>query len=230
MGSNYPWRVRDVFYVILLYFIILTVFTFLEAKVIGNEIFEEKSLSVWVWFLEEVFDSTIITVLPIIFVVKYYKADVKEIGVTLENVKRNILAGAIVGIISWGIASIFYIAITKIFGQVPPHPYIQKLEMTNSPMSYLAVLTSIIALGPVSEEVFVRGFAYTIFRKRYGKSIGIILSALIFTGLHFNLSWAVPIMILGIILGFLYESTRSLASVIVAHSSINMLSIFVGGL
>jgi membrane protease YdiL (CAAX protease family) len=207
------------------------VFTFLEAKVIGNEVLEGKGLNVWIWFVEEVFDFAIITALPLIFVVKYYEADLREIGVTLANARRNIFAGALVGTVSWGIASVLHAIITKIFGQLPPHPSIERLEMTNSPASYLAVLITIIVLAPVSEEIFARGFAYTIFKKRYGKSIGVILSAMVFAGLHFNLSWAVAvIMILGIFLAFLYETTGSLVSVIVAHSLINILSIFIGRL
>jgi hypothetical protein len=54
------------------------VFTFLEAKVIGNEVLEGKGLNVWIWFVEEVFDFAIITALPLIFVVKYYEADLRE--------------------------------------------------------------------------------------------------------------------------------------------------------
>jgi len=224
------WRARDVFYILLLYFVILSIFLFIEAKVFGKGVLEDTNLSPAMLILEDFVDAIIFTFLPVLFVIKLYGSNLEEIGISFRKFAKNLLSGLMFGALLWVGISICDMIAKNIFGEFPAHPYIRKLEMSDSPMTYFAVLTSIIILGPISEEVYFRGFAYTVLKKRYGKSIGIILSSLLFAAVHFNLYWIIQIFLIGVGLALLFESTGSLISVVVAHSLINLLSVYVGRL
>jgi len=224
------WRVRDVFYILLLYFVILSIFLFIEAKLFGKGVLEDTNLSPGMLILEDFVDAIIFTFLPVLFVIKLYGSNLEEIGISFRKFAKNLLSGLIFGALLWVGVSICDMIAKNIFGEFPVHPYIRKLEMSDSPMTYFAVLTSIIILGPISEEVYFRGFAYTVLKKRYGKSIGIILSSFLFAAVHFNLYWIIQIFLIGVGLALLFESTGSLISIVVAHSLINLLSVCVGRL
>lgn len=222
------WRVRDVFYILVLYFVILIIFLFIEAKVFGKEVLENATLSPWILIVEDIVDAFIFTLLPIFFVTKIYEASPEEIGIFFRRFGKYLLIGLIFGVLLWAGVSICDLIVKKIFGELPAHPYVQKLKMSDNQVNYVLVLISILILGPISEEIYFRGFAYTVLKHRYGKSIGIILSSLLFAGVHFNLYWSIQIVIMGIGLALLFESTGSIVSVIVAHSSINLLSLTLG--
>ena len=224
------WRVRDVFYILLLYFVILVIFLFIEAKVFGKGVLEDTNLNPGILILEDFVDAIIFTLLPILFVTMLYESNLKEIGISFRNFKKSLFSGLIFGVLLWVGVSICDMVVKKVLGDLPIHPYILKLEMSDSPMTYFAVLTSIIILGPISEEVYFRGFAHTVLKKRYGKSIGIILSSFLFSAVHFNLYWIIQIFLIGVGLALLFESTGSIISVVVAHSLINLLSAYVGRL
>jgi hypothetical protein len=224
------WRVRDVFYVLLLYFVILIIFLFIESKVFGKGVLEDTNLNPGILILEDFVDAIIFALLPILFVTRLYESNLKEIGISFRNFRKNLFIGLIFGVLLWVGVSICDMVVKKVLGELPIHPYIQKLEMSDSHMIYFVVLTSIIILGPISEEIYFRGFAHTVLKKRYGKSVGIILSSLLFAGVHFNLYWGIQIFLIGIGLALLVESTGSIISVVVAHSSINLLSVYVGRL
>lgn len=221
------WRIRDIFYVLVLYFVVFSIFLFVEAKLFGEWVLNNTGISLKLFLLEDIVDNLILFLLPILFVAKVYEANIKEIGFTLEELKRNSGLGFIVGISLWIAASVLDFVVESIWGISPIHPYIQQLEGSDTLISYFAILTSIILLAPISEEVYCRGFAYTIFKRRFGKIAGVILSSLLFAGLHFNALWFVQIFIIGIGLALLFERTGSLVSVIIAHSISNLLSMYI---
>jgi uncharacterized protein len=173
--SQSSWRVRDVFYVLFLYCVLLSVFFLIERGLIG-EVIDDESLKGSLLLLEDVFDAIFIAGLSVFFVLKGYGASFAEMGITLKDWKINILKGLAVGIGLWVFISLFHLAITKVIGVVPSHQYMEKLRMSQTFGSYLAILISVIILSPLSEEIYLRGFAYTVFRKRYGKNVAIILS------------------------------------------------------
>ena len=83
----------------------------------------------------------------------------------------------------------------------------------------LAVLT------PIAEEVFFRGFLQKGMVNRWGAAPGIILSAAVFAGLHFQPAVIVPVFITGLLLGALYWHTGSLWPGILVHGAQNLVAI-----
>ncbi len=79
-------------------------------------------------------------------------------------------------------------------------------------------LLGLIAIaGPVAEELFFRGLLYRWLRPRLGIWRGLIVTALLFAVLHTNLMVFLPIFGLGLLLGWAYEQTGSLAAPIAIH-------------
>ena len=77
-------------------------------------------------------------------------------------------------------------------------------------------------LAPVGEEIYFRGFAYPVFKKKLGVRGGILATAVFFSLLHFDAVRFLPIFIGGAGLAWLYESTGSLITPIIAHSVWNV--------
>ncbi|MCM8794984.1 MAG: CPBP family intramembrane metalloprotease [Candidatus Omnitrophica bacterium] len=71
--------------------------------------------------------------------------------------------------------------------------------------------------GPVAEEFFFRGLCYTWLRSRIGVWGGLFLSAAVFATLHGNLLAFLPILALGVLFGWVYEQTGTLAAPIAMH-------------
>jgi len=221
------WRIRDVFYVLLLYFGVVTLFKFCEAMLFGKEVLQDINLLPAFMLLGDIIDAITLTALPIFFITKFYKLNLIEIGITFVRFRRNLWLGLVVGIALLVVVSIFNAGIKLILGEIPMHPYIEKLKLAHNVWDYLAIFISILILSPIPEEVFLRGFAYTLLKKRCGKGTAVIVSSLIFAAAHLNFHWAAQIMIIGIGLALLFESTKSLVSVTIAHSLFNLLSVLI---
>jgi membrane protease YdiL (CAAX protease family) len=120
--------------------------------------------------------------------------------------------------------------------QLPPSHWLRVLEREANALNLLkelraapgalAVLAVVVGwIGPVAEEIFFRGFAYRIFRERFGVRAGVLLSAALFALIHLNPVALVPIFVMGIMLAWLYERTGSLAAPVGMHVANNVLAL-----
>jgi CAAX protease family protein len=88
-----------------------------------------------------------------------------------------------------------------------------------------------IFLAPLSEEVLDRGFLYAYLRTTLGRWPALLLQAVLFSGLHIgswnysNLSYAIDMFAIGLMLGFLYEKTESLYPSMVCHGTVSYLAL-----
>jgi membrane protease YdiL (CAAX protease family) len=93
------------------------------------------------------------------------------------------------------------------------------------PETFLLIL--LLAFIPaLSEEVFFRGLLQRYFSDWFGKAwAGILLSALLFTFLHFSVTQFLPIFLLGLLLGWLYYWSGSLLVPFLFHFLNNSLTV-----
>lgn len=89
-------------------------------------------------------------------------------------------------------------------------------------------------LLPVGEEILFRGIAYIGFAGRFGRTKGILLSALLFAVLHGYIRsfvplvlGGVPIFLMGLTLAWLYIRMKSLIPCIITHSLVNLILILI---
>ncbi|HWP71103.1 MAG TPA: type II CAAX endopeptidase family protein [Gemmatimonadaceae bacterium] len=92
-----------------------------------------------------------------------------------------------------------------------------------------AALAALVVLVPASlwEELFVRGYAFSVLRERWGPRVAIVLTAVLFSLMHFlnagASAQAVSVVLMaGLFLGLIRETTRSLYAAWAAHLAWNV--------
>ncbi|HZO60878.1 MAG TPA: type II CAAX endopeptidase family protein [Solirubrobacterales bacterium] len=128
----------------------------------------------------------------------------------------------------WLVAAFFaYYALAIVYALIfsPPEEELPK-ELGAEDSVGLAIATGVllIAIAPIAEEVFFRGFLYQSFRNSFGVWPGAILSGLVFGVIHLEFFKLVQLAILGVILALLFEKTRSLWPPIMLHAINNTLA------
>ena len=71
--------------------------------------------------------------------------------------------------------------------------------------------------GPLTEEIFFRGFVLGGLRRRFGNRGALVLSAGLFALFHIDPTIYVPIFFFGIVLGWLYLHTGSVWPSVAVH-------------
>ncbi len=85
----------------------------------------------------------------------------------------------------------------------------------------MAVL--IICVAPIVEEAFFRGYAYNVCKARWGTTRAVLLSSLLFAGVHMYIIHFLPVFLLGVILALVYQWRNTLVTPIVAHAMTNLI-------
>jgi membrane protease YdiL (CAAX protease family) len=82
----------------------------------------------------------------------------------------------------------------------------------------ISVLTlQIILFGPLTEELFFRGFLYNLARQKYGFILSAGLCSFIFTLPHKTPQEIFPLFALSVVLCYIYERTKNIATPIIFH-------------
>lgn len=90
-------------------------------------------------------------------------------------------------------------------------------------VSYVYLFTAML-IGPVSEEVFHRGFLYNAFRKRVHVSIAVVLQAAIFSLSHpYPIVGLIDIFIFGLMLAAVYHWRKTVLTPTFLHIYFNVL-------
>jgi len=90
--------------------------------------------------------------------------------------------------------------------------------------AFLAAVLAGAALAPFCEELFFRGYVFQTFGRRHGLVLGYAYSAALFAVVHTNFAAAVPIFVLGLMLAYIFQSSRSLWPGMIAHGVNNAIA------
>ena len=172
-------------------------------------------------FIVEVTDRLVVLVL-VWLTVRTSGSDVSKLGLSLDNLTANILKGMAVGFILLAV-SIFSerIYTTMLFITPTDHPLLAQVENATTWQQLMAPLFLAGILAPLTEEVLYRLFTFLPMKERWGFWGGAIASSVVFAAMHFNPYWFGEMIVVGVGLAFVYYSTGSLISAMIAHSVIN---------
>lgn len=232
------WHLIDIVRFIIIYLFIGQVVSFSRAflfKVFNINRLDEFSaiaLSLTISYI------LIISILLYFALIKY-KGKIQTLGLYLGNFIKNIFLGikSYIALAPFMFLIILIVYIISSFLKYPPespHPLLEILfkEERRALWIYFILLSCLI--GPVVEEIFFRGFIYPVLKEKLGSFKGVILSSLLFAGLHMTWIGFTPILILGILLAYLYEKNGTLIPSITVHvihnTSIVILFILLKGL
>jgi len=114
------------------------------------------------------------------------------------------------------------------FGITPKEQDILKLiRGAKHPLLRGYLLTLAVAVAPVFEETFFRGFMYPALKHRFGVGGGLVVVSLLFASVHLNLNAFVPVFVLGAMLGLAYEITGTILVPITVHTLFNTANLIV---
>jgi hypothetical protein len=85
----------------------------------------------------------------------------------------------------------------------------------------VAAVLAVCVMAPLLEEMLFRGIVLRGFLQRYSRWQAIVMSALLFGAAHMNIYQFVVGFVMGVVLAWLYERTRSLIPCIALHAAYN---------
>lgn len=154
-----------------------------------------------------------------------FKKALSKIRITLENIDIAFLWGILTVFIIFGVTFILEFALEQSGADMSDLSNIPDLEALFSP----AILFFLVAIMPVAEEIFFRGFLMEKFEGFAGKNFAIVMSAVLFGIAHMGYGKIYPVImpiIMGLLLGYIVVKTRNLFASIIAHVTFNVVVIF----
>jgi membrane protease YdiL (CAAX protease family) len=111
----------------------------------------------------------------------------------------------------------------RVFGPDPlEHQLaVQRLLEAHSGLEGMVVVTCLVAIVPLTEELLFRGLFYFGLSRRYGHGIGLIGSAVLFGLAHVNAVAIVYATVAGLVLGQVAARTRSVWPGVALHAGVN---------
>jgi membrane protease YdiL (CAAX protease family) len=169
-----------------------------------------------------------------------YRLPLAALGLRLGDARRRVAQGTVAAaaaVLGNGIGQNLTVALLALgIGQAAATKYVNSAEQ-RSPIYRL--LPSVHAAGdvallglivgivvPIGEEVFFRGLVLGALRRALNRHAAVAVSALFFAAAHLQLVELLPILILGLVLGYLYEFTGSLVPGMIAHGVNNLAALF----
>lgn len=110
--------------------------------------------------------------------------------------------------------------VTKFFSSAGIPVYAPDISLNASAMRTLMIVLYICVLGPITEELLVRGFVLKNL-SRVSQRFGILLSALLFALMHENISQFLFTFPFGILLAYITVKHNSLTPAIITHILVN---------
>ncbi|MGE3960928.1 MAG: lysostaphin resistance A-like protein [Dehalococcoidia bacterium] len=83
---------------------------------------------------------------------------------------------------------------------------------------------SVVVVAPLSEELFFRGLVFRAVQARWGLVLGMVISGLLFSLVHFEISVVAPFWGIGMLFAFAYHRSGSLWTPVIAHAIFNGVS------
>lgn len=223
------WQFIDILRVIVTFYFFAYVFQWIEANIfdlmkIKN--IDENLFSVLNATLTDIIGLMIV----LYFAVSKFKSGLAGLGLTFNNIKRDMriaIGGYITIIPVLAIIMIFVFIGLRVSSYEPPETRAFEILYESKGPKLLFILTALVTIiGPIAEELFFRGFAYPVLRKKIGVRNAILLVSVVFAMLHMNIISFFPILALGILLAYLYEKTGSMIPPITVHIIHNSAVIF----
>ena len=121
---------------------------------------------------------------------------------------------------------LYVFAMNWLFGIEAPSSKIEEL-ISNRSISTNILLIVVAVIAPFCEEIYFRGFLYSAFKRSWGVNTALFLSSLLFALAHMEIYSFVPLMIIGWMLAYIFEKTKSLFPTIFLHAVYNLILILI---
>ena len=158
-----------------------------------------------------------------------YHQSITALGLSLVNLSGNIKQGIKRYLVTLPVIMLAGFVINRISSYYGINPDMQDVVKWILEEDSLLVLSSLVFFGiiiaPMIEEIIFRGFLQSALKNYLGNRYAILVSASLFAGVHMDIFAFFQILILGLLLGYLYEKTQTLAASVVVHILHNSLTL-----
>ena len=208
---------------------IISIGTFILFRSANINIFTSPSLETPSMFVNvslTALEGAALIISIYIFGIKRRQMSWQDLGMKSTSSRWILVAGLVVIIFIPIIAAIAML-IQFLLGQPIENPQLEFLLPDE--YSWIGAVSMLLLGGfvvPFAEELFFRGVLYQWLRNIAGVWIGIIISSLIFVFLHGDLSVAGATFVMGIVLAWFFERSKSLWPSITIHVLNNSIKIF----
>lgn len=209
--AEYNIKIGTAIFWVVTYFGIMLFYTFLDVAV-WRKIFPDF--------------SNIINIMTITICICVFIAFLKKSGYQVQLLSNVTFVGIVFAI---GCSILFFLLLDRcldpVFENIFPQSEQQYQESIQSLIkSPLTNLLHICVLAPIIEEILMRGVVLGGLKNTCGIIGALLISAILFSILHFNMVQTLSAFICGIVLGLLYIKTGSILCCIIAHCGYNLIS------
>ncbi|MCG9480039.1 MAG: CPBP family intramembrane metalloprotease [Actinomycetia bacterium] len=158
------------------------------------------------------------------FAIYWRKSTPGDLGLRYYSIFKTLWYTFLALIAIFTLSFLYVFVVSSAFNIEAPASKIEQLVRgRNISTNILLVVVAVVA--PFSEEIFFRGFLYSAFKKAWGINTGLFLSSLLFALAHMEVYSFIPIFLIGWMLAYIFEKTKSLFPVIFLHAVYNLILI-----
>jgi len=171
-----------------------------------------------------------------VWLVAFFRADAHDLGLPTSGKQLSADIGLGVFATIASLLPIYAVQLTlvTVFESTTPHPLVEQLQKHQSPQMLLLGFLMAVVAAPLFEEFLFRQLLQGWLERHEDERLSsplphgwapILISALIFGLAHLGHGVApIPLVLFGIVLGYLYQRTHRLAPSIAAHMTFNAYS------
>lgn len=216
-----PWSPKDgllgTIFVAFGILIVLTAISFLSDA--NRPMFNNQMITIVSIFIPAVM------MIPVwLFGIRKHQATWQNIGFSRPKVLDLLFLPWPILLISLSFFTLYTIAISELGTELLMPPDIPN-DILGAGVYKPLNITSIVFLGPISEEVFFRAFLMTALFRPLGTLGAILASSTVFAAGHGSLGFFIPAFVSGVLLSWLYIRSRSIWPPLAAHSAQNAIAL-----
>ncbi len=218
------WETKDIFKVF--FWLLVWLILLYPLNLVLDELFPGMKIT-WNSLINNYIIYLVILFMVWLYAVRKSPQRWKAVGLRSFRIRNAILLAIIGFFLSKAVTIAYTYLVQEFFGYLPANDIFPDITELFG-IGFFGFMLAILSLGvffPIIEEIFFRGFIYTVLRKRFGVLFGVLLSSMIFGIFHIHPWLIFPITIMGIFLASFYELTGSLGGSIFFHSLNNIVSV-----
>ncbi|HAA89992.1 MAG TPA: hypothetical protein DCE07_05410 [Peptococcaceae bacterium] len=219
-----PWGIREIVVVLLLVYF-LEIFSGICSRFFVQYLLFPPWLrdpEAVLFFSTGIVQTVAFIGLVLWFALGKHKARLASLGLRSCSWKALLVTGLLGGCGLFLLVTLVAALFSQMFPFSPePQPFARVLLRVQDWRELVIPLIIGGILAPAGEEIYFRGFVYPFLRSHLGFHSAVVISAVFFAALHFDLFRFLPLTLGGIGLAVIVEKTGSLFPAILAHGTWN---------
>ena len=139
---------------------------------------------------------------------------------------RTVVTGAVLMLAAYPLIFFADFITQRVVSNAPRKQEILELFSGSSTLEQRVVIIILaISIAPLVEEFIFRFFLYGVLKRYFGRSVGVIVSSLLFAAVHAHLPSFGPLFVLGTCFAIAYEWSGSLLVPMTMHALFNAMTL-----